>query len=99
MNACPRCGSTHLRKAGFRTTVKGRQQRWVCVPGKHAFTGQEKFHHAPMTDRQLAQTLAQEGLSVRAIARTVNRFPRAVTLWLEKKVPAPSPPTVPTSNA
>lgn len=96
MPSCPRCGSVHLRKSGFKTTATGRHQQWVCVPAGHAFTGQEKFHHAPASDRVLAQKLAQEGLSVRAIARTVDKFPRAVTLWLEKKVPKLTRATDPT---
>ena len=84
MNTCPRCGNTHLNKMGFRETTKGRFQRFICK-NKHQFTGQEKFHHVQDESKVLAVKLAQEGLSIRAIARTVGVFPTAVTKWLEKK--------------
>ena len=85
MKTCPTCGSAHVRKSGFKTTKTGRHPLFRCVPGRHAFTGREKFHRATDAERVLAMKLEHEGLSVRAIARTVGRFPRAVTCWIEKK--------------
>ena len=84
MHSCPKCGNTHLQKIGFKKTTKGRFRRWVCK-NKHLFTGQEKFHHQSLDSKALAVTLAQEGLSIRAIARTVGFFPTAISYWLEKK--------------
>jgi transposase-like protein len=55
------------------------------VANGHQFTGQEKFHHASDETKAMAVTLASEGMSVRAIARTCGVYGRAATLWLEKK--------------
>lgn len=84
MNSCPKCGSTHISKIGFKETTKGRFQQYVCS-NKHRFTGHEKFHHASEEVKSLAVKLSEEGLSMRAIARIVNVFPKAVELWLKKK--------------
>jgi len=33
---CPKCGSKDIRKAGFRLSVKGKKQKYLCIHG-HTF--------------------------------------------------------------
>jgi len=87
MKLCQHCGSKDLRKRGTLKTKRGKTQRYQCKDCKKTFTkrnGTLNYRHRKQHLRQNITDMYCEGMSLRAIARTLSiNYKTVVKYFLE----------------
>jgi len=77
--SCPSCGSNHIVKDG---KLKGRQ-RMKCMNCRYHFLPDAKHSH-PKWKRKLAIKMYTNGMSMRAISRTLNIPLGTIFTWIKR---------------
>jgi putative transposase len=91
---CKFCGSENIVKSGYRTTQKGKVQRFFCKDCKRKFVVDEGFEKMKSTPQiiTIALDLYFKGISIRSIVDHLNQFYNvevshvAIYKWIKKYI-------------
>lgn len=91
---CPRCQSTHMRKAGIS---RHGHQRWLCKDCGRTF-GDKNYRLIEPDIKARALAMYAEGISARAIERLLGVSHNSVLGWVRQEVQNTALQPVPADN-